>query len=188
MNPHGDRVEPHWHGHGTGSWAQSGATLLLRGASSWTSWRRSSSAWASACRNCGIGWPGDRGFGIFGGFGSGGRGQASRCTPARDDDPGLRHSLVAVAERRRARYRGTRRADYCVAVLLKVYANCIDGQAGPANQRRQQRDGMTPESLGPAPPRCRPPSAWTASTAASTVGRLPGRKRKLSDRRITGAR
>ena len=22
-----------------------------------------------------------------------------------------------------------------VAVLLKVYANCIDGQAGPANQR-----------------------------------------------------
>ena len=28
-----------------------------------------------------------------------------------------------------------RRAGHGVAVLLKVYANCIDGQAGPANQR-----------------------------------------------------
>ena len=28
-----------------------------------------------------------------------------------------------------------RRAGHSVAVLLKVYANCIDGQAGPANQR-----------------------------------------------------
>jgi integrase len=28
-----------------------------------------------------------------------------------------------------------RRAGHGVAVLLKIYANCIDGQAGPANQR-----------------------------------------------------
>jgi hypothetical protein len=28
-----------------------------------------------------------------------------------------------------------RRAGHGVAVLLKVYANCIDGQAGPSNQR-----------------------------------------------------
>jgi hypothetical protein len=28
-----------------------------------------------------------------------------------------------------------RRAGHGVAVLLKVYANCIDGQATPANQR-----------------------------------------------------
>ena len=28
-----------------------------------------------------------------------------------------------------------RRAGHGVAVLLTVYANCIDGQAGPANQR-----------------------------------------------------
>ena len=28
-----------------------------------------------------------------------------------------------------------RRVGHGVAVLLKVYANCIDGQAGPANQR-----------------------------------------------------
>jgi hypothetical protein len=28
-----------------------------------------------------------------------------------------------------------RRAGHGVAVLLKVYANCIDGQAGAANQR-----------------------------------------------------
>jgi integrase len=28
-----------------------------------------------------------------------------------------------------------RRAGHGVAVLLKVYANCIDGQAGPANER-----------------------------------------------------
>jgi hypothetical protein len=28
-----------------------------------------------------------------------------------------------------------RRAGHGVAVLLKVYANCIDGQAGPANRR-----------------------------------------------------
>ena len=29
----------------------------------------------------------------------------------------------------------TRRAGHGVAVLLTVYANCIDGCAGPANQR-----------------------------------------------------
>ena len=28
-----------------------------------------------------------------------------------------------------------RRAGHGVAVLLRVYAHCIDGQAGPANQR-----------------------------------------------------
>jgi hypothetical protein len=28
-----------------------------------------------------------------------------------------------------------RRAGHGVAVLLTVYANCIDGRAGPANQR-----------------------------------------------------
>jgi hypothetical protein len=28
-----------------------------------------------------------------------------------------------------------RRAGHGVAVLLTVYANCIDGQAGPANER-----------------------------------------------------
>ena len=52
--------------------------------------------------------------------------------------PPLRSSArrpVAVAERRRAATEVARRAGHGVAVLLKVYANCIDGQAGAANQR-----------------------------------------------------
>jgi hypothetical protein len=40
-----------------------------------------------------------------------------------------------VAERRRPPTEVARRAGHGVAVMLKVYANCIDGQAGPANQR-----------------------------------------------------
>jgi hypothetical protein len=40
-----------------------------------------------------------------------------------------------VAERRRPPTEVARRAGHGVAVLLKVYANCIDSQAGPANRR-----------------------------------------------------
>jgi hypothetical protein len=47
-------------------------------------------------------------------------------TPLRSDGKLTVVSLAAEA---------ARRAGHGVAVLLKVYANCIDGQAGAANQR-----------------------------------------------------
>ena len=40
-----------------------------------------------------------------------------------------------MAQRRGPATEVARRAGHGVAVLLKVYANCIDGQAGAANKR-----------------------------------------------------
>ena len=40
-----------------------------------------------------------------------------------------------MVQRRRPATEVARRAGHSVAVLLKVYANCIDGQSEPANRR-----------------------------------------------------
>jgi hypothetical protein len=54
-----------------------------------------------------------------------------------------------VVELRGARDRGARRAGHGVAVLLRIYAHCIDGQAYAANQRIADAlgtQGTRPES------------------------------------------
>lgn len=66
------------------------------GASNWASWRRSSSAWASACRNCRFRLARAGGFGFFGGFGSGGRGTSQPDALACDDDPALRAGVAQM--------------------------------------------------------------------------------------------
>ncbi|MGI8446691.1 MAG: hypothetical protein ACR2MP_05800, partial [Streptosporangiaceae bacterium] len=69
--------------------------------------------------------------------------------PARRPDD-LRHA--AVSRGRNAGVPATevaRRAGHSVAVLLKVYAHCIDGQADAANQRIT--DALTPPD-DPTPP------------------------------------
>jgi hypothetical protein len=42
-----------------------------------------------------------------------------------------------------------RRAGHGVAVLLTIYAHCVDGQAGAANQRITNALGTTESEAGP---------------------------------------
>jgi hypothetical protein len=68
-----------------------------------------------------------------------------------------------VAELRGVRHRGraSRRAGHGVAVLLKIYAHCIDGQADAANQRITDALGAKdtePERLRDWPRRTAGPS------------------------------
>ena len=69
-------------------------------------------------------------------------GRAAAFTPAQQASPlarrpyDLRHAAVSLwLNAGVPATEVARRAGHGVAVLLKVYANCIDGQAGAANQR-----------------------------------------------------
>ena len=57
---------------------------------------------------------------------------------------------VAVAELRGARHRGRPPAGHGVAVLLKIYAHCIDGQATAANQRTTEALGIRDDEPDPS--------------------------------------
>ncbi len=70
------------------------------------------------------------------------RARQAALTPARQASPlarrpyDLRHAAVSLwLNAGVPATEVARRAGHGVAVLLRVYANCIDGQAGPANQR-----------------------------------------------------
>ena len=70
------------------------------------------------------------------------RARTLALTPAQQASPlarrpyDLRHAAVSLwLNAGVPATEAARRAGHGVAVLLKVYANCIDGQAGPANQR-----------------------------------------------------
>jgi hypothetical protein len=56
---------------------------------------------------------------------------------------------VTLAELGGARDRSARRAGHGVAVLLKIYAHCIDGQADAANNRITDALGTTEPEPGP---------------------------------------
>jgi len=83
------------------------------------------------------------------------------CAPWISVVPSLTEFLTC---RRRAR-----RAGHGIAVLLKVYANCIDGQAGAANGRISDASARTAPKAHDARSRARPWAGPASVLAAEPV-------------------